>query len=78
MCKILKVSQSGYYRWKNSFISNRVQKINSIKEKITTIYFKSKQRYGSPRITIELNALGYKISRITVAKYMKKLGYAVN
>lgn len=74
MCKVLKVSQSGYYRWKNSFISNRVQKINSIKEKITTIYFKSKQRYGSPRITIELNALGYKISRITVAKYMKQLG----
>ena len=74
MCKVLKVSQSGYYRWKNNFISNRVHKINSIKEKITAIYFESKQRYGSPRITIELNALGYKISRITVAKYMKQLG----
>jgi transposase InsO family protein len=74
MCKVLKVSQSGYYRWKNNFISNRVQKINSIKEKITAIYFESKQRYGSPRITIELNALGYKISRITIAKYMKQLG----
>ena len=74
MCKVLKVSQSGYYRWKSNFISNRVQKVNSIKEKITAIYFESKQRYGSPRITIELNALGYKISRITVAKYMKQLG----
>jgi putative transposase len=74
MCKVLKVSQSGYYRWKNNFISNRVQKINRIKEKITAIYFESKQRYGSPRITIELNALGYKISRITIAKYMKQLG----
>src|SRR5690606_3913372 len=41
---------------------------------ITSIYFASKQRYGSPRITIELNVLGYKISRITVAKYMKELG----
>lgn len=41
----------------NNFISNKVQKINSIKEKITAIYFESKQRYGSPRITIELNAL---------------------
>ena len=74
MCKVLKVSQSGYYRWKNNFISNRVQKINSIKEKIKAIYFESKQRYGSSRITIELNALGYKISRITIAKYMKQLG----
>jgi len=48
--------------------------MNLIKEKITTIYFESKQRYGSPRITKELNILGYKISRITVAKYMNKLG----
>ncbi|REC71676.1 hypothetical protein DRF58_04810 [Epilithonimonas hispanica] len=29
---------------------------------------------GSPRITFELNSLGYKISRITVAKYMRELG----
>jgi hypothetical protein len=70
MCKVLKVSQSGYYRWKNNFISSRAKKISVLKEKITAIYFESKQRYGSPRITIELNALGYKISRITVAKYM--------
>ena len=40
----------------------------------TSIYFASKQRYGSPRITAELNAMGYKISRVTVAKYMKELG----
>ncbi len=74
MCKVLKVSQSGYFRWKNNIISNRTQRSNNIKEIITTIYFESKQRYGSPRITIELNVLGYKISRITVAKYMKQLG----
>ncbi|WP_371131531.1 MULTISPECIES: IS3 family transposase [Chryseobacterium group] len=42
-----------------------------IKQQITSIYFASKQRYGSPRITFELNSLGYKISRITVAKYMR-------
>jgi len=48
--------------------------MNHIKEKITLIYFESKQRYGSPRITIELQNLGYVISRITVAKYMKQMG----
>lgn len=74
MCKVLKVSQSGYYRWKNNVVSNRYLKKNAIKEKITAIYFESKQRYGSPRITIELQILGFKISRITVAKYMKQLG----
>jgi transposase InsO family protein len=74
MCKVLKVSQSGFYRWKQAIISKRIQRMNLVKEKITAIYFESKQRYGSPRITIELNALGYKISRITVAKYMNQLG----
>jgi hypothetical protein len=38
------------------------------------IYFESKQRYGSPRMTVELAFLGSKVSRITVAKYMNQLG----
>ena len=74
MCKVLEVGSSGYYKWKNKPISNRTVRKNQIKQQITEIYFDSKQRYGSPRITTELNALGYKISRITVAKYMKELG----
>jgi len=68
MCQVLGVSSSGYYSWKTTVISNRVLRMNHIKEKITSIYFESKQRYGSPRITIELQSLGYAISRITVAK----------
>jgi transposase InsO family protein len=74
MCKVLEVSSSSYYKWKTKPISNRVLKMNIIKEKITFIYFLSKQRYGSPRITIELTSLGYQISRITVAKYLRELG----
>ena len=63
MCKVLKVSQSGYYRWKTAAISQRLKKKTVLKEKITALYFESKQRYGSPRITMELNVLGYEISR---------------
>lgn len=74
MCQVLGVSSSGYYRWKCKTISTRVHKMNLIKEKIVSIYFESKQRYGSPRMTIELQSLGYEISRITVAKYMKQMG----
>ncbi|WP_394799519.1 IS3 family transposase [Chryseobacterium turcicum] len=74
MCNILKLSSSGYYKWKNRCSSSRLLLKEKIKEQITSIYFSSKQRYGSPRITFELNSLGYRISRITVAKYMKELG----
>lgn len=73
MCKVLQVSCSGYYKWKGRPISKRALKKNELKQEITAIYFASKQRYGSPRITFELNSLGYKISRISVAKYMKEL-----
>ena len=74
MCKVLEIGSSGYYKWKNTSISFRTLRKKEIKQQITDIYFASKQRYGSPRITTELNALGYKVSRITVAKYMRELG----
>ena len=69
-----KVSSSGYYRYKSRKTSIRLQRIKAIKEKIKAIYFEAKQRYGSPRMTIELQSLGFQISRVTVAKYMKQLG----
>ena len=84
MCKVLEVSSSGYYWYKSKKTSIRLQRIIGIKEKITTIYFETKQRYTSPRMTIELQSLGYQISRpesftrtgeaITAAKYMKQMG----
>ena len=84
MCKVLEVSSSGYYWYKSKKTSIRLQRIIGIKEKITTIYFETKQRYTSPRMKIELQSLGYQISRpesftrtgeaITAAKYMKQMG----
>jgi transposase InsO family protein len=74
MCKVFKLSSSAYYKWKNRPRSKRLLLKEKIKQEITTIYFSSKQRYGSPRIRFELIFLGYRISRITVAKYMKELG----
>lgn len=74
MCAVLKVSSSSYYKWKARPLSNREIRKREIKQQITSIYFASKQRYGSPRITVELDSCGFKTSRITVAKYMKELG----
>lgn len=74
MCNVLKITSSGYYKWKNRPFSKILLSKEKIKQQITSIYFSSKQRYGSPRIAFELNSLGYKVSRITVAKYMKELG----
>lgn len=74
MCKVLGVRPRNYYDWKVRPISARKLKERLIKKKIEAIYFNKKQCYGSPRITMELQVQGEKISRITVAKYMKEIG----
>jgi hypothetical protein len=43
----------GYYQWKSQSVSDRKQRVVLVKEKITSIYFESKQRYGSPRMTVD-------------------------
>lgn len=74
MCKVLEIGQRSYYQWKRSSTSKRKLKKEKFKELITEVYFEFKQRYGSPRITVELQSRGYKISRVTVAKYMREMG----
>ena len=58
MCKVLQVSSRSCYRWKKQIITSRQQLKIAIKKQITLIYFESKQRYGSPRITLELHSFG--------------------
>lgn len=74
MCIVLRVSSSSYYKWKTRPLSNRERRKREIKKQIRSIYFVSNQRYGSPRIAVELGSSDFKTSRITVAKYMKELG----
>jgi len=75
MCKVLGIGLRSYYDWKSNAVSDRKQRAISIKKEIETVYFIKKQRYGSPRIAVELNAKGIRVSRNTVAKYMKDLGF---
>jgi hypothetical protein len=63
MCKVLHVGQRSYYQWKSQSVSDRKQRVVLV-EKITSIYFESKQRYGSPRMTVELASLGSKVSKL--------------
>ena len=70
MCKVLQVGQRSYYQLKNRAISDKKQRGELVKEKITSTYFDSKQRYGSPRVMAELASLGNIISRVSVAKYI--------
>lgn len=74
MCRVLQVSRSGYYHWLDRKPSNRAQEQILLTEAIKKIHRKSKQRYGSPKITRELNENGFRSSRPRVARIMKKEG----
>lgn len=72
MCKVLKVSTSGYYRWIKRPISKRDLRNKDLLEKIKEVSQSSKQTYGSPRITKELNMNGVAVCQKTVAKIMRE------
>mgnify|MGYP001192957965 CR=1 FL=1 len=72
MCKILNVSSSGYYYWCNHPIPKRVIRNTSLLSEIKKVYHGSKEIYGAPRITQELNMAGISTSQKTVARLMRE------
>ena len=74
MCKVLKVSRSGYYAWISRKPSVRKRMNEKLLESIQDVYKKSRKVYGSPRITNELNEHGLRCGRHRVARIMKENG----
>lgn len=78
MCKILGVNLGSYNKWKNEYISERQKWKMMVKEEIVSIFIASQKRYGSKRITAELQRSGYQLSSSTVLIYMSELNLRVS
>jgi transposase InsO family protein len=74
MCKVLKVSRSGYYDWLSRDSSPRKLDELKLARIIEDIHQGSRKTYGSPRIHRQLKALGVPCSRSRVERTMKKFG----
>jgi putative transposase len=75
MCRVLGVSRSGYYDWKDRPPSKRSQQEDAaLTERIHEIHHRSWATYGSPRVHAELRAIGIRCSRKRVARLMRKAG----
>ena len=70
MCRVLKISKSGYYAWKVRPQSKRARENEKLDHHIKTIYRKNRGTYGSPRITKALNKQNIACSENRVAKRM--------
>lgn len=69
MCKVLGISRSSYYTYKETTPQQDI-----LCKKIVEIFYKSKQIYGTRKIKIELQKLGYVVSRRKISRIMKLNG----
>jgi transposase InsO family protein len=74
MCQALKVSRSGYYDWLSRSESNRSKENRVFLSYIRIVHEKSRQTYGSPRVTDELNQSGIRCGENRVANLMRENG----
>lgn len=74
MCDILEVSRSGYYDWIGRPQSPQEQRRATLALQVKVAFEESRQTYGSPRITRDLAAAGFKACRNTIAKIMRAQG----
>lgn len=74
MCKILKLNRSTYYKRLNWKKSNLQKSNEELDEKILEIYYKSKRRYGAPKICKALTKINIKTSLKRVQRRMTVLG----
>ena len=71
MCRLLKVSPSGYYDWRDRPASRREQDNARLLEQIRSIHAQSDSVYGSPKIWEELVRRGDGCSENRVARIMR-------
>ena len=74
MCRVLGVSRSGYYDWRDRPASARAQRHQALTEKIRYFHQASRHTYGAPRIRKDLLEEGEQIGENTVALLMQRAG----
>jgi putative transposase len=74
MCQVLQVSRSGYYAWRDRPASPMQVHREKLQDQLQQSYQQNRGVYGSPRLAMELKALGMACCRNTVAKLMRLAG----
>ena len=74
MCRVLGVSPSGYYAWRQRPMAARTRADVELTAYIDEIHRTSRGTYGAPRVHAELAALGIHVGGKRVARLMRALG----
>jgi len=74
-CRVLRVSRSGYYEWRDRPASDRDRENELLVKYIEQIHADSRETYGSPRVHAELTlGLGLRVNRKRVERLMRQAG----
>lgn len=74
MCRVLAVSRAGFYAYLQRTASRRNQRRSHVGAAVEATFQQFKQRYGAPRLTVELNAQGVACCKNHVASLLKERG----
>ena len=74
MCRVLDVSASGYYAWKQREPSAQARANEQLLGRIRAIHAKSRETYGSPRVLAELREEGEGVGHNRVTRLMRQAG----
>lgn len=74
MCRVLRVSRSGYYSWRNRGLSQRELRHERLMPEIKRVFKNSRKTYGSPRVYKVLREEGQGCGRHQVERLMRKNG----
>jgi transposase InsO family protein len=78
LCRLLSVSTSGYYAWRDRPGSQHARDDGRLGDAIQETFYAHRRRYGSPRIHADLRAAGQRTSRKRVARLMRNRGLAAH
>ena len=74
MCRVLKVSKSGFMHWRHHPRSAHAERDAQLIEKIATMHEEHRGVYGSPRVHQALQHQGEHVSRKRIARLMREAG----
>jgi putative transposase len=74
MCRLLRVSRSGYYAWASRGESARQRRDRALLPRIHQVHLESRGVYGARKVHRELLASGQACGRHKVARLMRQVG----
>ena len=74
MCRVLNVSRSGYYAWRDRSPSGRSLENEALLASIRRIHIETKKRYGAPRIYKQLQTERVPCGKNRIARLMRQEG----